>query len=125
MHCPVCVSQYTHTPDSACLVSSSLTSYCSSISRGPGITSKSCLAKLTLGLPLQRDVIYEMDCFEKTSRDAWHIYSHVAWVQKYVPLIIDKILLSTYSSMKTQLSCILMRCVRVMVCSEQMHPEPV
>lgn len=44
--------------------------YCNNISRGPGITSKSCLAKLTLELPLQcgetlSDVTYETHRFGK------------------------------------------------------------
>lgn len=57
---------HTHT-HTGCHVSSSLTSYCSSISRVPGGTLKSCLAKLTLELPLKtlRDVIYVLDCSEK------------------------------------------------------------
>lgn len=60
------LSTHAHT----CHVSSSLTSYCCSISGVPGGTLKSCLAKLTLGLlfAMQRtlcDVIYELDSFEK------------------------------------------------------------
>lgn len=81
------------------------------------------------------DVIHEMDHLEKTLSDFGPSVLMLPECEKYVPLVLtNEVLLSTYSSMKTQLSrihmCVCVSCARdgvcfCPVCSEHMRPGSV